>query len=41
MNAEEAMSLGFASRCVPRRGIDVTGPDLAQIIAKKDPWPCG
>ena len=37
MNAEEAMSLGFASRCVPREELMSQALDLAQIIAKKDP----
>lgn len=37
MNAEEAMLLGFASRCVPKDDLMASALELAGIIAKKDP----
>ncbi len=37
MNAEEAMALGFASRCVAREELMNTAMELATVIAKKDP----
>jgi enoyl-CoA hydratase/carnithine racemase len=37
MSAEEAMNLGFASRCVEREELLPTALDLARAIASKDP----
>lgn len=37
MSAEEAMNLGFASRCVPREELMNTALEIANIIAGKDP----
>jgi len=37
MSAEEAMSLGFASRCVERDKLMDTAIQIAENIAKKDP----
>ena len=37
MNAEEAMQLGFASRCVEKEKLFDTALEIAQAIAKKDP----
>ena len=37
MNAEEAMALGFASRCVAKEDLFSTAMELASVIAKKDP----
>ncbi len=37
MNAEEAMQLGFASRCVEKEKLFDTALEIAQVIAKKDP----
>jgi enoyl-CoA hydratase/carnithine racemase len=37
MNAEEAMQLGFASRCVEKDKLMETAMEIAQVIAKKDP----
>lgn len=37
MSAEEAMNLGFASRCVERDKLMDTAMDIAENIAKKDP----
>lgn len=37
MNAEEAMQLGFASRCVEKDKLMETAMGIAQVIAKKDP----
>ncbi|MGE5372515.1 MAG: enoyl-CoA hydratase/isomerase family protein [Solirubrobacterales bacterium] len=37
MNAEEAMSLGFASRCVPREELMNHALELARLIKEKQP----
>ena len=37
MNAEEAMQLGFASRCVEKEKLFDTALEIAQAIAKKNP----
>ncbi|MEN6349950.1 MAG: enoyl-CoA hydratase-related protein [Syntrophomonas sp.] len=37
MNAEEAMKLGFASRCVEKEKLMETAMEIARVIAKKDP----
>lgn len=37
MHAEEAMQLGFASRCVERDKLMDTAMEIAQVIASKDP----
>jgi enoyl-CoA hydratase/carnithine racemase len=37
MNAEEAMNLGLASRCVDRAELMATALDLARTMAAKDP----
>ncbi|HBQ26399.1 MAG TPA: enoyl-CoA hydratase [Syntrophomonas sp.] len=37
MHAEEAMQLGFASRCVERDKLMDTAIEIAQVIASKDP----
>jgi len=37
MNAEEAMNLGFASRCVEKDKLMETAMEIAEVIAMKDP----
>ena len=38
MSAEDAMNLGFASRCVPREKLLETAEELAQTMLKRDPF---